>query len=133
MPLCKNILSDSDALEVMALCERKQQIINEIEANNLSNFALKKELLELSDAEIGKDYNCKAGVIFGIRNGKTYKHITENIGKTKSGHQDILPTPSGKNKIVIEGKHIGVLKDVNLCVIVRDEYRAKNNLPKAAY
>ncbi len=74
-------LCDSDALEVMALSERKQNIISELMDIEVKKLNLKAELLELSDASIAKDYNCKTDVIFGIRNGRTYKHLSVKYDK----------------------------------------------------
>ena len=70
-------LSDSDALEVKALAERKLNVISELMQIQAKKNSLKKELLELSDASIARDYDVKPDVIFGIRNGKTYKHLSD--------------------------------------------------------
>lgn len=68
-------LSDNEALQVMALCERKAAAEAEKRDIECRLQSLKEELLELSDTNMAKDFNCKSGVIFSIRNGKSYKHL----------------------------------------------------------
>ncbi len=66
-------LSDSDLAEIRALFQRKTLAAEELKIIKQKQIDLQKELHELSDVAMGKDYNVSEHVIRLIRKGKTYK------------------------------------------------------------